>query len=561
MKLFHHVSVPALVLALVLLAGCGGKKEEEKTVEKSTGPASVAERVAMFADVDIAVNLEMLTDRQRALVAKLVEAGRLVDEIFWLQSSHDAVAVRDSLAAAGEGAKDLLDYVRINYGPYDRIFEGERFVGEGPARKPAGAGLYPADMTKEEFESFVEANPAQKDALESQYSVVVRDNGKLQAVPYHRHYPQAARIATLLEEAAALADNPSLKKYLTLRAKAIASDDYYESDMAWMDLKDNTIDVVIGPIENYEDGLFNYKTAYECAVMVKDPAGTQELQMFKDHIDSFERKLPIEEKYKRASAGSGNVLEVVNIVYFGGDFQAGVKTIAASLPNDPRVTEKKGGKKQMYKNMMEAKFDKIVRPIGDIVLERGLREFVDRRAFTSFVTLHEVSHTLGRPYVFGNDKLSVRKAMKERYSTIEECKADILGLYNFEHLHDEGVIDDNQRIRTVVTYVAGLFRSLRFGAEEAHGQANLMQLNWFLEKGALYANPDGTYSIAFETFMPAAEALARAVLTAQIEGDYDEAGRLIDTYGRMTPEIEQVIEKLSGIPRDLDTRYTTAGVM
>lgn len=560
MKPFTRMIIPALAAAVVLLAGCG-KQQEEKAVEQPATTKTVAERVAMFADVDIAVNLETLTDRQKALVAKLVEAGRLVDEIFWQQSSHDAVAVRDSLAAAGEGVKDLLTYVMINYGPYDRIFEGERFVGEGPARKPAGAGLYPADMTREEFEDFVESNPSEKQAFESPYTVIVRENGKLRAVPYHQHYAQSARIATLLEEAAALADNPTLKNYLSLRAKAIATDDYYESDMAWMDLKDNAIDVVIGPIENYEDGLFNYKTAFECAVMVKDPAGTKELQMFKEHIDAFERKLPIEEKYKRASAGSGNVLEVVNIVYFGGDYQAGVKTIAASLPNDPRVTEKKGGKKQMYKNLMEAKFDKIVRPISDIVLERGLREFVDRRAFTSFVTLHEVSHTLGRPYVFGNEKLSVRKAMKERYSTIEECKADILGLYNFEHLHAEGVIDDNQRIRTIVTYVAGLFRSLRFGAEEAHGQANLMQLNWFLEKGALTRNTDGTYTIEFPKFTEAAKDLANAVLTTEIEGDYERAGQLIAQYGKMTPEIDEVIGKLADIPRDLNTRYTTPGVM
>ncbi len=325
-----------------------------------------------------------------------------------------------------------------------------------------------------------------------------------------------------------------------------------------MDLTDNNIDVVIGPIENYEDGMFNYKTAYECAVVVKDPAGTAELQMYKKHIDAFEQALPIDPKYRRASAGSGNVLEVVNIVYFGGDFQAGVKTIAASLPNDPRVTEKKGGKKQMYKNMMEAKFETIVKPIAEVVLEKGLLEFVDKHAFTSFVTLHEVSHTLGRPYVYGNEKLSVRKGMKDRYSTIEECKADVLGLYNSKLLRRENAINDVQMIRTMVTYVAGLFRSLRFGAEEAHGQANLMQLNWFIEKGSLLKNADGTYAINFDQFMDNASDLARAVLTVEIEGDYDGAGKLIEKYGRMNPEIDTIIKKLSHIPRDLNTTYTAA---
>jgi hypothetical protein len=544
------------LLAAAMLAGCGQQQKGTTTMQDDNHKL-VTERLAMYADVDIAVDMSALTERERQLVAKLTEAGRLVDEIFWLQSSHDATAVRDSLAKVKDPAgADFLKYVMINYGPYDRIFEGERFVGEGPAKKPDGAGIYPADLSREEFEAWIKAYPKTKADLESSYTVIESANGQPLAIPYNVYYqPRIARISALLDEAAALTDNLSLKKYLQLRAKAIRTDDYYESDMAWMDLKDNNIDVVIGPIENYEDALFNYKTAYECAVMVKDAEGTKELQMFKQHIDAFERALPIDEKYKRKSAGSGNVLEVVNIVYFGGDFQAGVKTIAASLPNDPRVTEKKGGKKQMYKNLMEAKFDNIVKPIAERVLEPGLVEFVDRKAFTSFVTLHEVSHTLGRPYVFGNEKLSVRKAMKERYSAIEECKADILGLYNNKLLLDEGVINNEDLKKSIVTYVAGLFRSLRFGVEEAHGQANLMQLNWFLEKGALRKNADGTYAIDFDAFMDAAAGLARAVLTVEIEGDYAGAGMLQEKYGKMTPDIDTVIKKLVDIPRDLNTRY------
>jgi hypothetical protein len=543
--------------ATVLFAACGSEKQGEDMSELPDYTL-MQQRRAMYADTDIAVDLSQLTERQRALIAQLIKAGELVDQIFWLQSSHDAIALRDSLAASTDAkAKDYLTYAMINYGPYDRIFEGERFVGHGPARKPAGAGYYPVDMTREEFEDYVAAHPDQKAALESQYTVVLRDGEGLKAVPFHQHYPQIAELVSTLEKAAELADNPSLKKYLELRARAIATDDYYESDMAWMDLSGNDIDVVIGPIENYEDGLFNYKTAHECAVMVKDPEGTAELQMFTGHIDAFEKALPIDEKYKRASAGSGNVLEVVNIVYFGGDFQAGVKTIAASLPNDPRVTQVKGGKKQMYKNMMEAKFDKIVVPIAEVVLERGHREFVDRKSFISFVTLHEVSHTLGRGYVYGNDALSVRKAMKERYSAIEECKADILGLYNNKLLHDEGIVNDVQLIRTMVTYVAGLFRSLRFGAEEAHGQANLVQLNWLREKGAITRNNDGTYAINFDNFMDVAGQLATKVLTIEIEGNYDGAGELLEKYGKMNKEIDATIEALKEIPRDLNTRYVT----
>ena len=548
-----------IIAAAVVIAGCGKQQQEGDDMTTTPDHALVTERLAVFADTDISVDLTHLDDHQIELIRRLIEAGRLVNDVFWMQSSHDAIAVRDSLKALEDPvSQDFLKYVMINYGPYDRIFEGERFVGEGPDHKPAGAAFYPAGMTREEFEQYVAAHPDQKEALESLYTVVVRDGEGFRAVPYHEYYPQTAAIAEALEGAAQYADNPSLKKYLQLRAEAILTDDYYESDMAWMDLEGNDIDVVIGPIENYEDGLFNFKTAHECAVMVKDPEATAELQMFKGHIDAFEQALPIKEEYKRETAGSGNVLEVVNIVYFGGDFQAGVKTIAASLPNDPRVTQEKGGKKQMYKNMMEAKFDKIVVPIAERILEPGLQEFVKRKSFTSFVTLHEVSHTLGRGYVYGDDDLSVRRAMKERYSAIEETKADILALHNNRLLLEEGTITEADLKNTIVTYVAGLFRSLRFGAEEAHGQANLVQLNWLREREAITQNENGTYAIDFDTFMDAATALAHEVLTIEIEGSYTAAGVLLEKYGVMNPEIEAAIEALKGIPRDLNTRYVTA---
>ena len=526
-------------------------------MEQSAAHQKVVENLAMFADTDISVDLSSLSERERLCLTKLVEAGKLADAIFWRQSSHDAVAVRDSLAKLDDAAsKDFYKYVLINYGPYDRIFEGERFVFEGPKIKPLGAGLYPDDMTREEFEAYIKAYPAEQAALENQYSVVLRSAGRLQAVPYHQHYPEVREMSRLLLEAAELADDPGLKLYLTLRAKAVWTDDYYESDMAWMDLKTNNIDVVIGPIENYEDGLFNYKTAYECAVMVKDPEGTKELQMYTSHINAFEKALPIESKYTRASAGSGNILEVVNILYFGGDFHAGVKTIAASLPNDPRVTDKKGGKKQMYKNLMEAKFDKIVLPIAERILAADLRPFVDRKAFTSFVTLHEVSHTLGMPMVYGKPDLSVRKAMKDRYSAIEECKADVLGIYNNMVLLDEKVITRDDLKKSVVTYIAGLFRSLRFGVEEAHGKANLVQLNWLIEKGVVKQNGE-LWTIDFDRFMPALTELTREVLMIEILGNYDGAGELLKKYGVMTPVIDATVAKLADVPRDLNTRYTS----
>jgi len=543
--------VLAAAATAVLLCSCTKKDKTVQEAVKDRLPP-LEERIAAFAPVEMRTDLSQLSERERLLVGKLVEAGKLADEIFWRQSSADAVRLRDSLRETSTPeAKNLYAHLLINYGPYDRIFDGARFVGAGPSSKPPTAALYPEDMTKEEFENWISAHPDQKTAFESQYSVIVRHADGLSAVPYHKAYPEVPRIAGLLNEAAGLADNPSLKRYLTLRAKALLSDDYYESDMAWLDLKDHNVDVVIGPIENYEDALFNYKTAYECAVVVKDPEGARELQIFKEHIDGFEHALPMDAKYKRKSAGSGNVLEIVNVVYFGGDFQAGVKTIAASLPNDPRVTQAKGGKKQMYKNLMEAKFQRILVPIAERILEPSLLKYVDRHAFTSFVTLHEISHTLGRATVYGKDELSVRRALKERYSAIEECKADVLGLYNNKVLLREGVVDEVALRNSIVTYVVGLYRSLRFGAEEAHGRANLIQLNFLREKGVVKTNPDGRIGVDVEGFLDALGLLAREVLTLQAVGDYSAAGKMIDTFGKMTPEIEEMIARVK------DTRFIT----
>jgi hypothetical protein len=551
-----HIIVFALIATAIVTMSCNKPRLGQPRHSPKDVP-SLADRVAAYAAVDIKADLSGLSAKERKIVGLLVEAGRIVDEIFWMQTSPDAIAVRDSLDSLQTQDADLLRrYTRINYGPYDRIYSGLRFVGDGPQYKPPVAGFYPADMTKEEFESYVKKHPEQKEELESQYTVVVREGDRLKAIPYHAAYADKVdAVAKKLEEAAKLAENPTFKTYLELRAKALRTDDYYESDLAWMDIKDSRIDVVIGPIENYEDDLFNYKTAYECAVVIKDHEGTQDLQVFNSHIDGFEQSLPEDAKYIRQHAGSANVIEVVNVAYFGGDFQKGVKTIAASLPNDPRVTQAKGGKKQMFRNMMEAKFDKIVSPIGGRILEGGLIPFVDRKAFTNFVTLHEISHTLGRGYVYGNDTLSVRRALKERYSAIEECKADILGLYNNKYLLAKGVITQDQMKRAIVTYVVGLYRSLRFGAEEAHGLANLMQLNFLRGKGVIRLMSDGRIGIDERNFIDQAGLLAREVLAIEAEGDYEKAGSFMEEYGEITREIEDIVSQLKDIPRDLDTRY------
>jgi hypothetical protein len=325
--------------------------------------------------------------------------------------------------------------------------------------------------------------------------------------------------------------------------------------MAWMDLTGNDIDVVIGPIESYADKLLGYKTSYESIVMIKDKKASEQLEMFESNIDVFESKLPYDKKYIRMTAGKGTVLQVVNVAYFGGHGQQGTKTIAASLPNDPRVHKQKGAKKSMFKNMMEAKFDQIVRPIGDIILEPSLRKYVDQEAFTSFVTLHEVSHTLGRGYVYGKKDVTVSSVLKERYSALEECKADIVGMWNISVMHELGLIDDEYVKKSKATFVAGLYRSIRFGSEKAHGKGNLIQLNFLMDKGAITTNEDGTLGINDEIFFDVVGELAGKVLTIQAEGNYEEAGNLFKDYGVVKPRIEENIEKLKDIPRDLNTTY------
>ncbi len=554
MKKFAKLFVSGALLCSLFACNKG------ETQMQNTEPAEVKalkEKLAAYSETEIVADLSKLTERQRKVVEKLVEAAKLADIIFWKQSNPDGLTVRDSLAKINTPyTKDLLRYVNINYGPYDVIFDKVRFVGNGPGKKPNVANLYPQDLTKEEFEKYVEANPNQKAELESQYTVVKREGDKLIGVPFYKEYPEIEQIAKLLDEASEFADDPALKKYLTLRAKAFRTDDYYASDMAWMDMTDTDIETVIGPIENYLDGLFNYKTAWECGVFVKDIEATKELQVLKAHIDDLEQNLPYDKKYIRKSAGGlGNVLNIVNVVHFAGDFQEAVKTIATSLPNDPRVHEKKGSKKLMFKNMMEAKFDKIVMPIASTLMSAEDLKFVDKKAFTSFVTLHEISHTLGRGFVFGNDKLTVRAGMKDLYSTIEEAKADILSMYNHKYLIDLGVYPADYLKKATSTYLAGLFRSMRFGKEEAHGGANYIQFNFLRSSGAIELK-DGKFKINDAVFMDKVAELARMVLTVEAEGDYAGAKAIIAKYGQETPEIADAIAKLSKIPRDLDTKYT-----
>ena len=539
-----------IVAVFIMFNSCG----EQKDTMKHDFP-TIPERVQAYAPVVIEVDMSHLSERQIEMVHKLVEAGLYADLIFWSQSSHEAWASLKSLKDDENRDPYVFEYMKINYGPFDRIYDRTRFWGKGPELKPLGAGFYPEDLTKEFFNKYIEENPDKADDLKSQYSIVVHGNGGLSSIPYHEFYAEEVdAISGKLREAAELADNKTLKDYLEERAKAILTDDYYASDEKWMLIKDNDIDVVIGPIENYEDALFNYKTAYEVAVMVKDPDGTEKLQKYISHLDNLEKQLPEKKEYIRESAGKGNILEVVNIVYFGGDFQAGIKTIAASLPNDPEIHKKYGGKKQMYKNMMEAKFQKILVPIAEKLLHNDDLKYISQDAFTDFVTLHEVSHTLGASYVYGKDKVSVRSALQETYSAIEEAKADILAVYAIPYLVENVVYSEESVKKRYVTYLAGLFRSIRFGIEEAHGKANMCEFNYLVEKGAIFKSNE-SWAVNFDKFHDAVTSFSTAVLHIEAEGDYEGAKRFLEKYGEMPEELAQDLKNLNDVPRDLNTSY------
>lgn len=544
-----------ILISYLILTSCSKETKEVNSEQKNPTFELVKERIKAYAPVEIKADLSNFNEKDKQLIEKLVEAGKIADEIFWHQSAFDAIPVRDSLRKLKNPEDSLIsEYVRINYGPYDVIFGNERFLPGEPKVRFAGAGFYPQDMTKEEFEKAIKDNPKLKEVFQSQYSVITRNNGKLEAVPYNKYYKEVELLAKKLEEASELTDDPALKKYLQLRAKAVSTDDYFESDMAWMDVKGN-IDIVIGPIETYQDALFGYKASYEVVVMVKDQEATKEFEMFKSLVGYFEKNLPEDPKYIRDKFSNETQLNIVNVVYFGGDCQKGTKTIAASLPNDPKVRDAKGGKNSMYKNMMEAKFDKTLIPIAQIILEPNLMQFVDKKAFTSFVTLHEFSHTLGRGYVYGNDNLEVRTALKERFSPIEECKADILSMYNHLHLLNLKKYTAEYIKKAQVTYLAGLYRSIRFGTESAHAKANLIQLNYLKEKGAILIGKSGKYSIDENKFWDAVKSLANEILTIEATGDYNKAGEFLAKYAVASDEIKRGIELLKSVPRDIDSKY------
>jgi len=525
------------------------------TVSLTIGCAESAEtpdlqaKVDQYATVRLTADLSGLTDRQRQMIPLLVAAAQQMDNAFWQQ----AYGNKDSLLGQFEDPATLR-YLAINYGPWDRLDGDAPFLpGFGP--KPDGANLYPHDMTREEFETAVEASPEQAEALRSLYTVVRRaEDGTLRAVPYHEAYAQPVSMAAQkLTEAVQLADDPGLRRYLELRAEALRTDEYRASDMAWMDMKDNTIELVIGPIETYEDGLFGYKASYEAFVLIKDKEWSQRLSRFAALLPDLQRGLPVDEEYKRESPGSGADLNAYDVVFVAGDGNAGSKTIAINLPNDEVVQLEKGARRLQLKNAMRAKFDEILVPIADVLIAEDQRQYIKFDAFFSNTMFHEVAHGLGIMNTI-NDRGTVREALQEHYSSIEEGKADILGLYMVTKLFEQGEFTEGDVRDNYVTFMASIFRSIRFGASSAHGRANMVRFNFFQEQGAFTKDETtGTYRVDFDQMKRAMEELSRLILTIEGDGDYAAAGALLSEKGVIAPALQADLDRLAtlGIPVDI----------
>lgn len=553
--------VMAFVLCLTSCSGGCGKagKSEGGVGAQRVKPLSVvpdiAARRAQLVVTKLQVNVESLAPGEREALTHLVAAARVMDELFALQTWAGNPAFAPRVAAlSGPLAMPAQDYYRIMGGPWDRLKDNEPFLGA--TRRPVGAGFYPDDLTREELERWIEAHPDARAALTSPFSIVARKDGELVARLYSEAYgPLLEKAAAALEAAAEATANESLKKFLRLRAAAFASNDYFQSDMAWMDL-DSAIEVVIGPYETYEDSLMGSKAAFEAFVCVAQPAESERLAVFKKWLPYLESNLPIPDAHRNRSRGAESPIRVVDLVLSAGDARRGVQTLAFNLPNDERVREAKGSKNVLLRNMMLAKYEAMLMPIASRVLPVLEGAPVDFDSYFHFILFHELSHGLGpgRIEVAGR-QTEVRSELKELYSSIEEAKADVLSVWALGRLAGEGVVPVSVVQTLPWSYVAGLFRTARFGTTSAHGQGVVIQTNYLIEKGGIVIDKDGRFAPELtkpKAFSGALKALATELLMIQAEGSYEKAQALVKRYGTVRPEMERLLASLGELPVDVD---------
>jgi len=521
---------------VILLAACSSGPSEEASAEYTEGLTS-------YIPVKLTTDLSQLNDAELEMLPHLFAAADVMNELFWIQAYGDKDVLLNSIANP-----QLRDFAEINYGPYDRLDNDKPFLDNVEAKAP-GANIYPADITKEEFEALGLADE------KGQYSMVRRDEaGKLYTIPYNEFFrPQLEKASGHLMQAAELCQDAELKNYLELRAKALLSNQYTASDIAWINMKNNTLDIIIGPTENYEDKLYNYRTAYEAYILVKDKSWSERLEKYASYLPQLQAGLPVAAEYKTEKPNSdGAQLNAYDVIFYAGDCNAGSKTIAVNLPNDERLQLEYGTRRSQLKNAMKAKFDNILLPISDILIAKDQRKHITFNAFFSNTMFHEVAHGLGIKETI-NGKGMVRKALGEEFSALEEGKADILGLYMVTQLKEQGVLEEGELMDYYVTFLAGIFRSVRFGASSAHGKANMLRFNYFNQQEAFTRNDDGTYSVNMDKMKDAIAGLSDIILRLQGDGDKEGVKALMAKDGKVTPALQKDLDKLStaGIPVDV----------
>jgi len=528
----------AFVAVVIIIAACQPSSPKYEASVKD-----IKDRVEAYQSFRLTTDLSALSPSQKEMLPLLFEVADIMDNLFWQQAWGDKEQLLDNIKN-----NHLRRYAEINYGPWDRLRDNEPFIkGIGP--KPAGSGFYPEDMSMNEFRQLSNHD---KNSL---YTVIERDReGDLIVVPYSRKWEEElSRASELLMRASEMAEDQGFKRYLKERAKAFLSNDYFKSDMAWMDMKKNIIDFVVGPIETYEDKLMGAKAAFEAYILIKDTVWSERLNRFAELLPQIQQALPVEPEYKSETPGSDSDLNVYDAVYYAGDCNAASKTIAINLPNDPDVQMKKGSRKLQLKNSMKAKFENILLPISKILIDPSQHQYIDFDAFFENTMFHEVAHGLGIKNTI-NGKGTVREALKETASAIEEGKADILGLYIVTHLAETGELNNKDLMTNYVTFMAGIFRSVRFGAASAHGKANMIRFNYFLEKEAFTRNHEtGTYHVDFARMKEAMNQLSEEILVLQGNGDYEKAKKMVDQLGIINTRLQQDLDRINeaGIPVDI----------
>ena len=552
------------LIGLTMNSGCdtppppSSSSSSASNAGESAAVATLEKKIRKFAPVDISANVAALPESEREAVTHLVRAAELFDKLFMIQSWAGDPALLAKLQAdkSPEGQAELHLFM-INKGPWSRIDHNEPFLRAPVPPKPPQANFYPADATKEEVEAWFKTltGKAHDDAT-GFYSVIRRGpDGKLTAVPYSVEYRDIlTQVGDELKKAAAATKQPTLKAFLEKRAAAFQSNDYFDSDMAWMEL-DASIEPTIGPYETYEDEWFGYKAAFEAFITLRDDVETKKLGIFGKELQGLENALPIDAKYRNPKLGALAPLTVVNVVFASGDGNRGVQTAAFNLPNDDRVVSQKGAKRVMLKNVQDAKFAKVLVPISGIALPAADRSKVSFDAFFTHILMHEVMHGLG-PQQVGKTGEAVRKALKDTYGALEEAKADISGLWALQQLADKGVISPEIAKSMYTTFLASSFRTFRFGINEAHGKGMALQFNTLLDRGAFVVNPDGTFSVDDTKIKSAVADLTREIMTIQAEGNYAAAKALLTKMVVVRPEVQKVLDRLQDVPVDIEPRFT-----